>query len=66
MCEGKKSSKIGFWTTEQLELDLSRLAASEDMSMSAYIERVLRRHCYGHSRAIADTAEGPDRPTSGR
>lgn len=65
MCE-KKTAKVGIWMSEQLELDLARLAAAEDLSLSAYLERVLRRHCYGHSRAVTDAGEGSDRPNSGR
>lgn len=65
MCE-KKTQKVGIWVTEQMELDLHRLAAAADLSVSAYLERVLRRHCYGHSRTVLETTEGPDRPDSGR
>lgn len=62
----KKTEKVGVWMTEHLMLDLSRLAAAEDLKLSTYLERILHRHCYGHSRAVTDTSEGPQRPETGR
>lgn len=66
MCEGKKSEKLNIWVTERLLLDLTKLAAAEDLSLSAYCERELRRHAYGHARALTETSQGADRPDSGR
>lgn len=66
MCEGKRSEKIGIWVTEKLLLDLTRLANAEDMALSAYLERELRRHCYGHAPRMLDGQQGADRPDSGR
>lgn len=67
MCNAdKKSEKLNIWISERLLLDLTKLAAAEDLSLSAYCERELRRHAYGHARAITDPASGADRPESGR
>lgn len=65
MCE-KKSEKLNIWITEHLLLQLSKLAAAEDLSLSAYCERELRRHVYGHARGLTETPQGADRPDSGR
>lgn len=67
MCTGdKRSEKLGIWISERLLLDLTKLAAAEDLSLSAYCERELRRHAYGHARALTEDATGPDRPDPGR
>lgn len=67
MCTGeKRNEKLNIWITERLLLDLSKLAAAEDLSLSAYCERELRRHAYGHARALTEPPIGADRPESDR
>lgn len=66
MCDEKKSEKIGIWVGPTLLVALARLANAEDLSLSAYLERELRRHAWGHARAVTDAPQGPDRPETGR
>ena len=67
MCkDDKRNEKLGIWISERLLLDLTKLAAAEDLSLSAYCERELRRHAYGHARSLTDPSQGADRPESGR
>ena len=48
----KKTSRVTVWIPESLEIDLMRLAASEDRKLSEYIAHVLLCHTYGHSRSL--------------
>lgn len=67
MCKDeKKSEKLGVWMSESLLLGLTRLANNEDLSVSAYVHRILHRHVYGHGAAGGETGQGPDRTDSGR
>lgn len=67
MCKDeKRSEKLGVWMSEALMLELTRLANHEDLSVSAYVHRILQRHVYGHGRPGAEPQQGPDRPDSGR
>jgi hypothetical protein len=67
MCnDEKKTEKVGIWMGAQLLIELTKLANSEDLSLSAYIHRLLHRHVYGHGAAIRHDSEGPHRPESGR
>ncbi len=40
----KKTSDIKFWTTEQVELVLRRLAEEADRKLGPYVEWVIKRH----------------------
>lgn len=67
MCnDEKKTEKVGIWMGAQLLLALTKLANAEDLSLSAYIHRLLQRHVYGHGAASREEAEGPHRPDLGR
>ncbi len=46
----KKTERFTVWLSEQLLLELSKLAVGEDRKLSEYVEKVLCRHVYGHRR----------------
>ena len=50
----KKTDTVKAHVSERLYVDLNRLAALDDRSLSEYIERVLRLHVYGHSKRSAE------------
>lgn len=67
MCnDEKKTEKLGIWMGPQLLLELTHLANAEDLSLSAYVHRLLHRHVFGHGHAIREAGEGSARPDSGR
>ena len=41
-----------------LYLDLSKLAAAEDRTLSDYIRTVLVAHVYGHARKVSEVGDG--------
>lgn len=47
----KKTARVTVWLTESHEVDLMRLAASDDRKLSEYIAHVLSLHLYGQVRA---------------
>lgn len=58
----KKTDVIKAHVSERLYVDLARLAAVDDRSLSEYIGRVLSLHVYGHAKSATAQSEGPDRP----
>lgn len=61
MTEEKKTDTVKAHVSERLFIDLNRLAAADERSLSEYIERVLRLHVYGHATRGNETTEGPVR-----
>ncbi len=57
----KKTERFTVWLSEQLLLDLAKLAAAEDRKLSEYVERVLSRHVYGHARRDVQIEEAASR-----
>jgi len=53
----KKTERFTVWLSEQLLLDLAKLAVHEDRKLSEYVEKVLCRHVYGHARRPASGEE---------
>jgi hypothetical protein len=47
MTDDKRSEVISFKATERMALDILRLAAADDRSISDYLFGVLRRRLYG-------------------
>jgi hypothetical protein len=47
MSDDKRSEVVSFKVTERMALDLLRLAAADDRSMSDYLFGMLRRKLYG-------------------
>ncbi len=45
--DGKRSELVCFKVTERMFIDLNRLAALEDRSVSDFMFGLLRRHTYG-------------------
>lgn len=45
--DGKRSEVVSFKVTERMELDLLRLAARDDRSMSDFLYQLVRRELYG-------------------
>ena len=52
-CTEQLSIRMG----ERLMLDLSRLANSEERTLSEYILIALKRHVYGHAGRLLDGAQ---------
>lgn len=57
----KKTDVIKAHVSERLYVDLARLAAMDDRSLSEYIGRVLSLHVYGHAKCGSGQSEGPNR-----
>ena len=57
----KKTERFTVWLSEQLLLDLAKLAAHEDRKLSEYVEKVLCRHMYGHVRKPPASEEAAPR-----
>jgi hypothetical protein len=58
--EGKKTQCAKTWMDTPLFLELSKLAANDDRSLSEYINTVLRRHVYGHGARPDPNIERPE------
>lgn len=52
----KNLDKLHLRLSEPLMLELMRLAAGEDRSLSDYVRLVLTTHVWGHSRRFADAS----------
>ncbi len=52
MDDRKNTERIETKGTERMLLDLSKLAALEDRSLSEYLRIILRRHLYGNAKAF--------------
>lgn len=52
----KNIDKLHLRLSEPLLLELMRLAAGEDRSLSDYVRLVLTTHVWGHSRRFADAS----------
>jgi hypothetical protein len=57
----KKTERFTVWLSEQLLLDLSRLADADDRKLSEYVEKVLDRHVNGHGRRVRSEEEAASR-----
>lgn len=57
----KKTETVKAHVSEALNVELMRLAAADDRSLSEYIERVLRLHVFGYCVRAKEKSEGPDR-----
>jgi hypothetical protein len=57
--DGKKTQCAKVWMTTPLYLELAKLAAEDDRSLSEFINHVLLCHVYGHgARSTANNDRG--------
>lgn len=62
MAEGTKKTKdVKIWLSEDLELELRRLADREERKFGEYLGLVLKRHAWGHAATGAGEGEGASR-----
>lgn len=54
----KKTKDVKIWMSEDLELELRRLADREERKFSDYVGLVLKRHVWGHVPAHGGDGEG--------
>jgi hypothetical protein len=66
MADGKKTEAVKIWLAEPLELELRRLADSDDRKLSEYIGLILRRHVFGNAAPGASDGDGANRGEEGR
>jgi hypothetical protein len=60
----KKTEPVKFLADEALFLELSRLAAADDRTLSEYIYVMACRHVYGHAKRGVENIEGTNRSES--
>lgn len=61
MADQKKTKDVKIWMSEDLELELRRLAERDERKFSDYCGMILRRHVWGHAAPGASEAEGQHR-----
>lgn len=57
----KKTKDVKIWLSEDLELELRRLAERDERKFSDYVGVVLRRHVWGHAAPTGADGEGSNR-----
>jgi hypothetical protein len=50
----KKTARATIWYSEELEVDLMRMAAAEDRKLSDFIVHILSVYAYGQCRASTE------------
>ena len=64
--DDKRTEELKLRLTEREMLDVSRLAAVDERSISEYIVRLLRASMYGSVCVKLNSQQGPDRAEEGR
>ena len=62
----KRTEEIKLRLTDRELLDIARLAAVDERSLTEYIVRVLQRHMYGSLGVKAMGLQGPNSPEEAR
>ena len=61
----KKTEQVKFNCTERLHIELMRMAAAQDRTLSDLVNVICSRHVFGHRAPAGGNIEGTECPTLG-